>query len=88
MRASSGMIGTIRLPICGSRSRLRRIRAKTMVVETSVALPPANSPSTSGAGLGSGAERTTRRGTEPPRLARRSIMYSTSSEPEPGWKYG
>ena len=55
VRASSGMIGTIREPSCGSRMRLRRIRAKTIVVETGVWLPAANSASTSGAGAGSGA---------------------------------
>ncbi len=88
VRASSGMIGTIRLPSCGSRMRFRSSRARTIVVDTSVALPAANSASTSGAGGGSGVERTTRRGTEPPSDARRSIMYSTSGEPEPGWKYG
>ena len=54
VRASSGMIGTIRGPSSGSRIRLRRIRAKTIVVETGVGLPAANSASTSGAGAGSG----------------------------------
>ena len=36
VRASSGMIGTIRGPSSLSRMRLRRIRAKTIVVETGV----------------------------------------------------
>ena len=39
VRASSGMIGTIRWPELGSRIRLRRSRAKTIVVLTAVALP-------------------------------------------------
>ena len=43
VRASSGMIGTIRLPSSLSRIRLRRSRVKTIVVETGVGLPPANS---------------------------------------------
>ena len=60
VRASSGMIGTIRGPSSGSRIRLRRIRAKTIVVETGVVLPAANSASTSAAGAGSGFARTTR----------------------------
>ena len=54
VRASSGMIGTIRLPTFGSRIRLRRIRANTIVVETAVVLPDANSASTAGSGLGNG----------------------------------
>ena len=45
VRASSGMIGTIRGPISLSRMRLRRIRVKTIVVETAVWLPPVNSSS-------------------------------------------
>ena len=56
VRASSGMIGTIRGPSSGSRMRLRRIRAKTIVVETGVALPAANSASTAAAGAGSGSD--------------------------------
>ena len=35
VRASSGTIGTISLPISGSRSILRSIITKAMVVETS-----------------------------------------------------
>ena len=34
VRASSGMIGTMRLPHSGSRSRLRSSLANAMVVET------------------------------------------------------
>ena len=39
VRASSGMIGTINLPISGSRSSLASMRTKTMVVETSRPAP-------------------------------------------------
>ena len=39
VRASSGMIGTIRGPSSLSRMRLRRIRVKTIVVDTAVWLP-------------------------------------------------
>ena len=68
-----------------SRIRLRRIRLKTIVVETGVWLPPANSASTSGPGFGSGFERTIRFGSGPPSAFRRSIRYSTSSDFGPGW---
>ena len=47
VRASSGMIGTIRGPSSLSRIRFRRIRVKTIVVETGVSEPAANSSSTS-----------------------------------------
>ena len=63
VRASSGMIGTIRGPSSGSRMRLRRIRAKTIVVETGVVLPAANSASTAGGRARAAASaRTIRRG--------------------------
>ena len=39
VRASSGMIGTIRGPSSLSRMRFRRIRVKTIVVETGVSEP-------------------------------------------------
>ena len=74
VRASSGMIGTIRLPISGSRIRLRSRRVNTIVVETAVVLPVANSLSTASPGAGSGCARTTRRGSGPPSAARRSSM--------------
>jgi hypothetical protein len=69
VRASSGMIGTMRGPRSLSRIRLRRIRVKTIVVETAVWLPPVNSSSTLAGGVGRGALRTTRRGSGPPELA-------------------
>ena len=65
VRASSGMIGTIRGPSSLSRIRFRRIRVKTIVVETGVSEPPANSLSTLAGGAGSGCDRTTRFGIEP-----------------------
>ena len=86
VRASSGMIGTIRGPSSLSRMRLRRIRAKTIVVDTGVVLPAANSASTAGAGAGSGVARTIRRGQ---RATQRSPALDrgswTSSESGPGW---
>ena len=74
VRASSGTIGTTRGPISGSRIRLRSSRPKAIVVLTAISEPDANSASTSGRGAGSGLARTTRRGTNPPRAWRRSIM--------------
>ena len=85
VRASSGMIGTMRGPSSLSRIRLRRIRVKTIVVDTAVELPAANSWSTSGAGAGNGFERTSRLGISPPSALRRSRRYSTSSDFGPGW---
>jgi hypothetical protein len=85
VRASSGMIGTIRGPSSLSRIRFRRIRVKTIVVENGRIRPPANSWSTAAGGFGSGAFRTTRFGTKPPRALRRSRRYWTSSESGPGW---
>jgi hypothetical protein len=85
VRASSGMIGTIRGPSSLSRMRFRRIRVKTIVVETGVSEPAANSLSTPSAGAGRGCERTTRLGIEPPSALRRSRRYWTSSESGPGW---
>ena len=88
VRASSGMIGTMRDPSSLSRMRLRRMRAKTIVVETGVWLPASNSLSTASPGAGSGVARTTRLGIAPPSARRRSIRYSTSGDVGPGWKYG
>ena len=74
VRASSGMIGTIRGPSSLSRMRLRRIRLKTMVVETGVWLPAANSASIAGGGGGQRLRRGRRaRGIGPPSARRRSI---------------
>jgi hypothetical protein len=79
------MIGTMREPSSLSRMRLRRMRVKTIVVDTGVWLPPANSASMAGGGSGSGALRTRRFGISPPSALRRSIRYSTSGESGPGW---
>src|SRR4026209_1863506 len=51
VRASSGMIGTIRDPSSLSRIRFRRIRVKTIVVDTAVSEPAADSWATAAAGL-------------------------------------
>ena len=81
VRASSGMIGTIRWPSPLSRSRLRSITANAMVVDTDrLPEPASNSASVLSAGAGSGLARTTRWGSEPLRARRRSIMYSYSTE--------
>ena len=86
VRASSGMIGTTRLPTFVSRSRFRSSRAKAIVVEAAaVPEPLANSLKADGSGSASLLVRTTRFGTEPPSALRRSSMYRTSSLSMPGW---
>ncbi len=81
VRASSGMIGTIRWPSPLSRSRLRSITANAMVVDTDrLPEPASNSARVLSAGAGSGLARTTRWGSEPFRARRRSIMYWYSTE--------
>ena len=86
VRASSGMIGTIRGPSSGSRIRFRSIRVKTIVVETGVVA--------AGGELGvdrrlparaAARPRTVRCGSGPPSARRRSMRYWTSSESGPGW---
>ena len=84
VRASSGTMGTILDPILGSRMRFRRSRPKAIVVLTAISEPAVNSASTSARGAESGAARTTRRGTGPPRARRRSSMYWISGESGPG----
>ena len=86
VRASSGMIGTIRLPMPGSRSRLRSRPANTIVVDAArVPLPVMNSAYSASPGSSSGFDRTTLRGSIPPSARRRISRYSTSSESAPGW---
>ena len=86
VRASSGMIGTIRGPSSLSRMRLRRIRLKTIVVETGVWLPAGELGVDLGRGRRAAASfRTTRLGIGPPSARRRSMRYSTSSDFGPGW---
>ena len=63
VRASSGMIGTIRGPSSGSRIRLRRSRVNTMVVETAVWLPAVElGVDVCGRGRAAARSRTTRLG--------------------------
>ena len=86
VRASSGMIGTKRLPITGSFISSFSSRTKAIVVATDCLPEPRRSSSkTYAGGCGSGLARTTRRGSEPPSAARRSCMYLISSESRPGW---
>ena len=86
VRASSGMIGTIRGPSSGSRMRFRSSRVKTIVVETGCRR--------AGRELGvdrrlraraAAGARTTRFGSGPPSARRRSMRYWTSSDSGPGW---
>ena len=87
MRASSGMIGTTRFPIDGSRSNVRTSRANAVVVLafTVSPVPDWSSAYVSAAGNASGAERTTRSGSEPSSVRRRAIRYVYSGESVPGW---
>ena len=63
VRASSGMMGTIRLPISGSRRSLENIRTKAIVVEACrPCVPFRNSSKTSSAGTASGLVLTCRLG--------------------------
>ena len=54
VRASSGMIGTMRLPMSGSRTRLRTRRLKAIVVEAGRSDPAKNSVNASSFGAASG----------------------------------
>ena len=69
VRASSGMIGTMRLPTCGSRTRLRTSRLKAIVVLAGRSEPAKNSVKVASFGAGSGIGFTTRRGTRATELA-------------------
>ena len=66
VRASSGMIGTMRRPISGSRTRFRTSRLKAMVVLAGRSEPAKNSVNASSFGAGSGFGVTCRRGVAPP----------------------
>src|SRR4030067_347432 len=70
-RAASGMIGTMRLPHWGSRTRLRSSLANAIVVETACfsPVPAANSSNTLAAGGGRGVARSARLGGDAGRLA-------------------
>ena len=85
VRASSGMIGTIRGPSSGSRMRFLSIRVKAIVVDTGVEEPAANSASNEGFTSGNTTGWTRRTGSVPPSARRRSWRYWTSSESGPGW---
>ncbi len=75
VRASSGMIGTIRFPIPLSRSRFRSRRVNAIVDDAAVVpLPFGNSANTEASGRSTGFGRTTRFGTQPPSAWRRSSM--------------
>ena len=90
VRASSGMMGTMRRPICSSRSSWRSSRTNAMVVDTSrpVPVPVLNSSYRSAGGSLRGLLRTTRLGRQPPSAARRSIMYWISRLFGPGMVIG
>ena len=76
VRASSGTMGTIFLPISLSLRSWVSIWTNTMVVETSRSTPSKKRPQTSfPSGMASGSLRTRRAGTGPPRTRRRSRMY-------------
>ena len=90
VRASSGMIGTTRGPICSSRQSPRSSRVKPIVVDTACPPEPARS---SANGLSSGWPSgrravVVRLGIEPSSALRRSIMYWYSIESCAGRKYG
>ncbi len=74
VRASSGTIGTQRLPVSLSRTRSLTRRTKAIVVATDCEPEPlSNAVNALSAGIGSGATGCTRReGAGPPRAARRS----------------
>ena len=86
VRASSGMIGTICLPMFLSRNRFRSSRVNAIVVDAAaVPLPFGNSANAPASGAARGLTRTTRFGTGPPRARRRSSMYWIGSLSMPGW---
>jgi hypothetical protein len=91
------MIGTMREPMSGSRSRLRSSRANAVVVLACTLSPvpantSANGPAFAGACSRTGAANifffTTRSGTDPPSARRLAIMYSNSGESVPGCQNG
>ena len=86
VRASSGMIGTIRGPMFLSRARLRSSLVKPIVVDTSwLPEPPRSSANGLSPGSSSGRlARVVRRGSDPPSALRRSIMYWNSIESSGG----
>ncbi len=87
VRASSGMIGTIRLPISLSRNRSLKMRTSAMVVATCCLPDPFAvvliAEEVSGRNTLVVAVR--RLGRKPPSVLRRSSMYSISGASLPGW---
>ena len=79
VRDSSGTIGTIRGPICLSRSSAASTRTNAIVVEISRSPVPSSWPlKVSSGGTGSGSARRRRAGSEPPSAARHSRRYCIS----------
>jgi len=75
VRASSGMIGTTRVPMFLSRKRFRSSRVNAIVVDAGALPEPfGNSAKTESSGSCGGLARTARRGMDPPSERRRSIM--------------
>ncbi len=75
VRASSGTIGTMSLPIVASLMRWRSMLTKTCVVATSRGCADLKPSKSVGDSAASGCERITRRGTGPPRVSRRWQRY-------------
>ena len=88
VRASSGMIGTMRLPISGSRMRLRSRRVNTIVVETAVGLPASNSLSMAAREQRQrrGADDAARERPAERRAGAQHVLHLVRVGP--GWKYG
>ncbi len=90
MRASSGMIGTMRVTDALVTQQVAEEAENAVVVEADTLSPvPARiSEYASGGGMRNGATRTTRSGSGPLSTLRRAIMYSNSGESLPGCQYG
>ncbi|MNF76677.1 hypothetical protein D3C84_587970 [compost metagenome] len=89
VRASSGMIGTIRSPSSLSLISCARMRTKAMVVEISRSPEPSRMAfRVSSGGVGMLKLLTRRCGTKPPRAARRLARYLASALPSSGRKNG
>ena len=86
VRASSGMIGTIRSPKPFSRMRSLSSRTQAIVVAISCLPDPlASWPYFSGAGSAGVWYLTRRSGRPPPSFSRRSLRYWIASSSSPGW---
>jgi hypothetical protein len=80
VRASSGTIGTMFLPMFLSFSSAVRMRTNAIVVEISRSpVPSSIAPNAERSGTASGGAVRTRVGSEPPSEMRRSRMYFASS---------